>query len=106
MNPTTTILIAILVLLGCAVLKGVNPLDVFLQAVIWTLYRAAAVMLAIARTTDAAYMRIKQEYRNSVSEISQHREALHRAEEARAVTVTVHSHTPALGFMPSNAARQ
>ena len=106
MNTTSTVLITILVLFGCAVLKGVNPVDKAVQAVIWVLYRVAAIMLAVARTTDAAYLRMKREYRNSVSEISQHREVLHRAEEARAITVTIQSHTQALELLPSNASRQ
>jgi hypothetical protein len=78
-----SLLIAAIVLLGCAALKGVNPFDVAMQALIWVLYRAAAVMLTIARTTDSAYFALRREYRRSVEQIDQERAAFQRAEEGR-----------------------
>jgi len=77
------LLIAAIVLLGCAALKGVNPFDKAIQGLIWVLYRTAAVMLTVARTTDSAYFALRREYRRSVQQIDQEREAFQRLEEAR-----------------------
>jgi hypothetical protein len=77
------LLIAAIVLLGCAALKGVNPFDIAIRGFIWVLYRLAAIMLTIARTSDAAYWSLRREYRRSVKQIDQERDAFLRLEEAR-----------------------
>lgn len=82
-TSTMPILIAAIVLLGCAALKGVNPFDKVVLAFIWLLYRLAALMLTVARTTDSAYWALRREYRRSVQQIEQERDAFVRMEEAR-----------------------
>ena len=78
-----SLLIAAIVLLGCMALKGVNPFDAAMRALIWVLYRTAAVSLTLARTTDSAYFALRREYRRSVEQIDQERAAFQRGEEAR-----------------------
>ena len=77
------LLIAAIVLLGCAALKGVNPFDKAIRGLIWALYRLAAVMLTVARTTDSAYFALRREYRRSIQQVDQERDAFRRLEEAR-----------------------
>ena len=95
-----SLLIAAIVLLGCAALKGVNPFDAAIQGLIWFLYRAAAVMLTIARTTDSAYVALRREYRRSVEQIDQERAAFQRVEETRIPAEVRLQSGRALGMLP------
>jgi hypothetical protein len=95
-----SLLIAVIVLLGCSALKGVNPFDAVMRAVIYVLYRVAAVMLTVARATDSAYFAFRREYRRSVDQIDQERAAFQRVEEARIpAEVRIQSSRP-LGMLP------
>ena len=94
------LLIAVIVLLGCAALKGVNPFDKAIQGLIWVLYRLAAVMLTVARTTDSAYFALRREYRRSVQQIDQERDAFLRVEEARIPGETRIQSGRSLGMLP------
>jgi hypothetical protein len=95
------LVVAVIVLLGCAALKGVNPFDKAICALIWTLYRMAAVMLTIARTADSAYFAMRREYRRSVQQIDQERDAFQRTEEARIPPeVRIQSSGRSLGMLP------
>ena len=96
MNWGSTIIAAGIVLLGCAVFRGINPVDNAVEALTWMLYRIAALSAAVARTTDVAYLRLKREYRNSVNDISQQRAALHHAEELRIASLAPRTEAQAL----------
>jgi hypothetical protein len=96
MTTGSILLASGVVLLGCIVLRGINPIDSAIEGVIWILYRIAALSAAIARTTDVAYLRLKREYRNSVSDISEQRAALHHAEEMRMATTAARTEAQAL----------
>jgi hypothetical protein len=94
------LLIAAIVLLGCAALKGVNPFDKAIRAFIWVLYRLAAVMLTVARTTDSAYFAMRREYRRSVQQIDAERDAFLHLEEARIPAEVRIQSSRTLGMLP------
>ncbi|HUS07767.1 MAG TPA: hypothetical protein VMZ52_15790 [Bryobacteraceae bacterium] len=82
MNSNTVILSMIgAILLGCAVLQGVNPLDKFFKGLLWLLYQAASIVLAVARTSECAYLTLQREYRKSVAQLNAERAALRTLEE-------------------------
>jgi hypothetical protein len=95
-----SLLIAAIVLLGLAALKGVNPFDQGIRAFIWLLYRTAAVMLTVARTTDSAYFALRREYRRTVTQIDHERAAFQRVEEANIPADVRIQSSRALGMLP------
>jgi hypothetical protein len=98
------LIVAVVVLLGCAALRGVNPFDKAILGLIWILYRFAAVALTIARTADSAYLTLGREYRRSVRQIAEERDALEISEDVRSAAPARMQTSRAIGMLQGNSA--
>jgi hypothetical protein len=92
MSSEVIVLVALVVLIGFSALKGTNPLDSTIRGFIWLLYRFAAFSLTIARTADCSYLALRREYRRTVKQIGDEREAFLSVEEARITAVGMPKH--------------
>ena len=101
MTSGSIVLAAAVILVGCIMLRGINPVSAGIEAIVWSLYRITAITVALAKTGDIAYLRLKWEYRAAVNDIATQRAAMLKAEEQRLAACTTRAETQSLRLVPS-----
>ena len=101
MTSGPIVLAAAVVLVGCIILRGINPVTAAIEAILWSLYRITAITAALAKTSDIAYLRLKWECRTAVNEIAAQRAAMLKAEEQRLAAITTRAEMQSLRLVPS-----